>query len=435
MATFLDLSDIGITISGLDDTPQQSAGYAYLPKDSDPLFGYDAIAVAKLHPTQINNRFWADLNTEPSSPTHPKVRHHADLAWFHLKNLKPSFDATDVKMIVPSSYDEEALQLLAGVCQSLEINVTAFINRAVASCINYADDQTRFTHVDLQQHQTLLTFLEVQDGRLQITEKDQIPATGLIRMQDRWLHVLRQRYITGSRFDPMHSGETEQQLFSQLNEFIADGEKDKFEFTIALDDQNLQQSFSVDEFTQPYKDLLTEIRAKTGDAPLVLDSYFASLPGVNSSENITVAAPKSSLLGAQQLLKSDVNSGDEIAYLSSAQMGGTEPHQVTSNDTNATLDTKKLPATHILIQGFAYAGNHCHLEVDETALRLVKDNNPDHAHFRYQDEQLELGPRGFELQINQSAGTEGDKLYPGDIISLGKGSEPITAIALKGMDK
>jgi len=437
MATLLDLSDVGISIGGLDDNPRTSSGYAYLPDNSDPLFGDDAIAVAKLHPTLINNRFWSDLNTEPTSPAHPKIRHHADLAWFHLKNLKPLLDATDVKLIVPSSYDEENLKLLAGVCQSLELNVTAFIDRAVASCINYIGDTKTLVHVDLQQHQTLLTFLEAENGELKIIKKDKIPAAGLVRLQDRWLHILRQRYISGSRFDPMHSGDTEQQLFSQLNELVTHTGKDTFEFTITLDDQNLHESFSKEELAPPYKDLLGEIRDKTGELPLILDNVFSGIPNVQTGDGITIATLDAPFMGAQKMLNENTGASDGITFLSSAKIGNLGDAPADTDDDHSKTEAGTAFATHILLCGYAYPNNHYSIELEEPTLqlRLVTDKDPSRAHIRSRDNCLELGALGSELKLNQTAGSEGTKLRPGDVISFGTSNELLTAIALKESGK
>ena len=436
MTALIDLSDVGIAIDGLNNVVEKAPGYAYLPNDDEPLFGHEAVSVAKLHPTQINNRFWADLSTEPTNLSHPKIRHNADLAWFHLKKIKPMLENTAVVLIVPSSYDQQTLKLLAGVCQSLEISVAAFVDRAVASCIGHADVSESQVFVDLQQHQTLLTFLETQNGELKKVRVEQIPAHGLVRLQERWLHILRQRYINASRFDPMHSGDTEQQLFSQLNEFLSGSKNDKFDFAISLDDQNLQESFSEDELAQPYKDLLSEIRGKAEKLPLVLDSFFGGLPGVDTGDGIQLASAESVFVGAQHIAAEMSDSTGDIGYFSSGRVlsSSNGAHQ---SDLPSIIDSgaNNNSATHILLNGYAYPGDYYDIKPNGKGLALVPRIESDDAHIRLRGQQLELGSRASELSLNHLAGVEGTLLHPGDVISFGKAAGVINAIAFKEMEK
>lgn len=433
MTILVDLSDVGIAIGEPSGAKNRIPGYVFLPNDGEPIFGKEAVAAAKLHPTRINNRFWADLNTEPCSPSHPKVRHHADLAWFYLKHLMAELGNANVTFIVPSSYDAQTLQLLAGVCQTLEIEVTGFIDRAVATCLTHIDSSSSFVHVDLQQHQTLLTFLEVENNELRKVGVEQISANGLARLQDRWLHILRQRFISSSRFDPMHSGDTEQQLFSQLNELPSVVDAKKFQFAIALDEQNLQESFSEDELSQPYEDLYAEIKGKTEGSPMVFDNAFNSVPGFKTDYNVQLAPSEAPFIGAKNILGDNPDSSSGVAYFSSGKLSNSADTDVNTAPKTGYDDTESL-ATHVLLNGFAYPSNHYNIELNGSGLSVSLAES-DNSHIRLSNQKLELGTRGAELNLNQSTGAEGDVLRPGDLLSLEDAPEVVTAIAIGEMKK
>jgi len=82
----IELNDIGILASPAELEPVSSPGYALI-QQGKLVVGQAALSQAKLHPQQLNNRFWQRLGMDPISHSGEAVRHHADLAYAHLLQL------------------------------------------------------------------------------------------------------------------------------------------------------------------------------------------------------------------------------------------------------------------------------------------------------------------------------------------------------------
>jgi len=74
----IELNDIGVVASSAELKPISSPGYA-LVQGAKLVVGEAAKAQARLHPQQLNNRFWQRLGMDPISHSGDVVRHHADL--------------------------------------------------------------------------------------------------------------------------------------------------------------------------------------------------------------------------------------------------------------------------------------------------------------------------------------------------------------------
>ena len=82
----LDINDCGLSLWSAGEQQLLSPGYAYL-QGSDYLYGEQARGQARLHPREINHRFWWQLNTEPLQPALGPARHSADLVHGHLLDI------------------------------------------------------------------------------------------------------------------------------------------------------------------------------------------------------------------------------------------------------------------------------------------------------------------------------------------------------------
>lgn len=444
MTTCLDLSELRLSARGQDTVLITQPGFAYLTENSAPVIGSSALTKVKLHPAQIHSRFWSELSVEPIDSMAPKVRHHADIAWHALKDLAAEIDISEVIACVPSSFDENNLTLLAGIFESLGIKVKAFINRAIsaghaASANIDGLTEVDFFHIEMQHHQTLVTPIQSSASKLKIGDVQRIPAGGILRLQDKWLHIIRERLIASSRFDPMHSGDTEQQLFSQLYDQIildqshANVRNNTLKFSVIHKEQTYTEEFSAKDLAHPFQSLLSDIRAITGGALLLLDSHFKNVPGIDLTNDDLLLSNKNSVLDSASEIGSHTTTTSDIPYI--REVGIPTPKSKPVNSGRGS--SSHCFATHLLLEAVANPAADYKILPDENFSSLTLERSADNPHILFKDNKLLLSHRADELLVNGQIEQEGYGLGPGDIIhlssvNLDQTTPQLTAIAVLG---
>ena len=133
----VEISDAGI-IAGCDPadggcgTP--SPGFALI--DGGVLLtGAEALAVARLKPRQVDNRFWSELDTVPlPGPFRGKLT-RADLAHAHLASVweRSGTGAESAILVLPGTGSEAQLGLTLGIARACGMPVAGVVDAAVAS--------------------------------------------------------------------------------------------------------------------------------------------------------------------------------------------------------------------------------------------------------------------------------------------------------------
>lgn len=219
MATcVIDVNDIELR-AARGDLVTASPGYAAFVNGQVEI-GTRALAQALLHPRATENRYWRDLNTAPIQHFGKRIRHHADLAFLHLEHLRGiAGTPTEAMFAVPGSMTHEQLALLLGVAQAARLRPLCLVDSAVAAAAA-ALDRGYWAHLDLQQHQAVITGLEVGDDVTRGTV-EVIPGIGLNRLRLACVQVVTTAFVTHCRFDPLHHAATEQLLHDQLPAWLA----------------------------------------------------------------------------------------------------------------------------------------------------------------------------------------------------------------------
>jgi len=133
---------------------------------------------------------------------------------------------------VPGILSPDQLGVLLGVLQEVGIGVSGFVDSAVAAVSTAAiappaavSTQTSpepCYYLDVMMQRTVVTALEV-NAEVRKTSSQELPDCGLSRLLDGWINVIADRFVRETRFDPLHSAATEQQLFDQVYRWIDDG--------------------------------------------------------------------------------------------------------------------------------------------------------------------------------------------------------------------
>ena len=205
----ISLNDAAITAVTGSRLVYREPGYALLA-DGELLTGRRAMAQARRHPRSVVNHYWRHLGVEPVQEL--KFRHltPADLASRQLEELwRGERSAADgVVFAVPAWMERDSLGVLLGVAGELSLPVTALVDAAVA-CSRQAYPGRSLLHVDLSLHTATVSRIAQDDGA--VTDRvELVDAAGLVALRDTWVAVIAEAFVRQSRFDPLHTAESEQ---------------------------------------------------------------------------------------------------------------------------------------------------------------------------------------------------------------------------------
>ena len=213
------LNDAGISVLDSERILYREPGFALL--DDDQLTtGSAAYSCARLKPRRIQNRFWSDLQTGPLSDRRFQHLSTADLVSRQLEQIwaKVSDRGDRLVLAVPAYMKNDHLGLLLGIAAELKLPIIAMVDSAVAATRRQYRDAVP-VHIDLSLHSTLLTRI-AQAGQAKVDKSAVIDDAGLLALYDAWIGVIAEAFVQQSRFDPLHTAETEQVLQDRLTDLI-----------------------------------------------------------------------------------------------------------------------------------------------------------------------------------------------------------------------
>jgi hypothetical protein len=217
----LDINDATLSLWTNGKKVLQSPGYALL-EGGDYRFGEDARSQARLHPQQINHRFWSQLDMEPLNPRFGPGRHSADLVHAHLLSIHQQGGRPEELIIAaPGSLQHDQLALLLGIVEQCSFSVIGLVDRAVAA-VAQSKAAAYNWHVELQLHQALVTGIHCENGTLSRDQVTPIPGSGWLAVQDSLARAIADAFIRQTRFDPRRQAATEQALYDQLPALLSE---------------------------------------------------------------------------------------------------------------------------------------------------------------------------------------------------------------------
>lgn len=215
------LNDAGISVLDGERILYREPGFALLEDDS-LVTGTAAFSKARISPRRIHNRFWSNLQVEPL----PDKRFHhlsaADLVSRQLEQIWSAVAAHGDRLVVavPPYMNTNNLALLLGVASELNVPVVGMVDAAVAATRRQYVNAVP-VHIDLSLHSTLLTRIG-QAGVAQAEKTAVVEESGLLALYDLWIRSMAEAFVQQSRFDPLHTAETEQVLLDRLSDWIAE---------------------------------------------------------------------------------------------------------------------------------------------------------------------------------------------------------------------
>lgn len=209
------LNDAEIVVVSNDKILYREPGFALL-EDDNLITGMEAYASASLKPRRIQNHYWSQLQTEPL----PDRRFHhlsaADLVSRQLEQIwkRVSSHGDRLAFAIPPYMTNANLGLLLGIATELNIPIVAMTDAAVCATRRHYERAVP-VHIDLGLHRTMLTRL-LQEGQVQVDRSQIIDDCGLLLLYENWLKVIAEAFVQQSRFDPLHTAETEQMLQDRM---------------------------------------------------------------------------------------------------------------------------------------------------------------------------------------------------------------------------
>ena len=280
----LDINDAELVLTRDGETLYRQPGAAFVAPKATVL-GDEALAKSRLHPQQSHNEFWQRLNADPVSPQGRGVANQADLVYLQLNEIRAVTGDKRPQLVIaaPAAATTEQLAILLGIADEAGFDVRAIVDASVAAASqqNWADS-CRLVDISLQRASvTQLERAETEDGPVvRKTAVDEIPAAGFATLVEGWIDVVADRFVDGTRFDPLRIAETEQQVFDQL---LAGIETGAAEFAIDVVHHDVTRRVSVSRHalaqksTQRYELLA---RAIGGAGTLVTSHRVLRLPGL-----------------------------------------------------------------------------------------------------------------------------------------------------------
>lgn len=280
-------NDAGITLLDEQRIGYREPGFALL-EDDGLVLGNAAFQKARIKPRGIQHRFWSQLTTTPLADRHFGHLTTADLASRQLELLwqRAGVPRGELVIAVPSYMQTSSLGLLLGIAAELDIRVVAMIDAAVAATRREYVNAVP-VHIDMGLHATTLTRL-LQQGHVQVEKTEVLDDCGAYALYDTWLNAIAEAFVQQSRFDPLHTAETEQMLLDKLPSWLAQA---SMQSTVALEIEysNLThraelESLSLVGAVAPYYQLIaSKLRAlyRAGEVPaLQVTDRVARLPGL-----------------------------------------------------------------------------------------------------------------------------------------------------------
>jgi len=350
----ITLQDFDIGIRSPDDVLARSPGFANIAMDN-PVFGEEARQLARLHPRQSFNQFWAQLSLDPLSIKNKHFRHTADLAHGHLRSLAGGVNLSGNNVIaVPSNYSRNQLSVLLGITRTCEIPVHGLVDLSLLQAMASDSGADHCIIVDLQLHQAILSSFRRIDGHMQRERVVQVPASGQLALQDAWTNMIADEFIRQARFDPKHNAEIEQYLYNQLEGWMSQSATSG-ELLIDIKHKGSvhQARVTHEAFGLRSRHILERIRKEL--APLTSEDSAVHVLGSHHLPGLELYLPEADVLADDLLLESFLGHMDNIVKTPDQVQFITRLPLRQQVSTATGLPRKQLQSTHVLVDNRAVA--------------------------------------------------------------------------------
>ncbi|KJS03904.1 MAG: hypothetical protein VR73_16180 [Gammaproteobacteria bacterium BRH_c0] len=343
----IELVDSEILATASDGEQLSSPGYALLEK-SGIATGASAFDQAWLYPQRSFNQFWHQLNLAPLPVSSAYARHFADLAFAQLSHIHRELgQPAEVLFALPGSFSRDQLSILLGLANALQIKTLGLVDSAVAAASTLEDLSGELLHVDIQLHQAVITRLSATDSITRLGVEI-VPDAGLKAFHSAWAQQIANQFIHEYRYDPLHTAQGEQQLFSKLpvwlrqlatsSETAVELQTPRGNFRL-----NLQRSALLDSSSARWGKLRELLTRMGSNSPVIASYRLHALAGIDAQLNARILDRQQVIGACRTALPQLAAQGNQLEFvtrLARRQSAHTTPPSKADNTTTA--------ATHLL---------------------------------------------------------------------------------------
>lgn len=354
--TVLELNDLVLRLYIDGKLRDQSVGMVFI--DGKTLrFGAEARAQSRLHPNEVQARYFERMSTGQLRRSYRPVARHADLVFHHLAEFAAEVEAPLV-VAVADDMSAEQRALLAGVAQSLDLPLHAMVGIAVASA-RAPQVGRRLLHLDMHLNRMVLCELD-QGAQLRTARAHSFPQLGWLQFMEAFAESVAHSFVAHTRFDPLHDASLEQSLHDQLEDWLASqdhGETTELSLSSGgrLYRADVSQTILLRGAAALYSQLVEDLAELIRGAPatLLLSDRVARLPQlaaqIHSATGCEVVhlPPDAAARGVEELILDAP--GTEVAWVAARDWFSETELQA------HTREAPGEPATHYLLGATAYS--------------------------------------------------------------------------------
>ncbi|GIR39356.1 MAG: hypothetical protein CM15mP51_01360 [Porticoccaceae bacterium] len=347
----LEINDFSIKASTSDNNTYNECGFAHVT-DSGIITGDKGFEAFWRHPEKCSNNYWLFLDQQPLKTNWKWARHNADLAYAQLDSTLKSIGSPDeVVLCVSNTISVEQLSLLAGLLKALNISIKRIVDLNLFAGL--AMRQSAWL-IDMQLHQATLTLVEksISDDQeiFSIKESETLPNFGFMHICNTIARDISKKLINNSRFDPMHSSGSAQDLYNQIKSNINEfEEKNELNFQIKSPSGIVNITLNPSELKNLFKKELSKINRKvvnSGDMFSLKDSAHMLEKLLDTSGNYLGLAPSYDINAIEKLLNTSQFDKNKLVKINAIKLAKAE-ESLPKTRTNHT-------ATHLLYDNHAW---------------------------------------------------------------------------------
>ena len=347
----LEINDFSIKASTSDDNTYNECGFAHVT-DSGIITGDKGFEAFWRHPEKCSNNYWLFLDQQPLKTNWKWARHNADLAYAQLDSTLKSIGSPDeVVLCVSNTISVEQLSLLAGLLKALNISIKRIVDLNLFAGL--AMRQSAWL-IDMQLHQATLTLVEksISDDQeiFSIKESETLPNFGFMHICNTIARDISKKLINNSRFDPMHSSGSAQDLYNQIKSNINEFEENnELNFQIKSPSGIVNITINPSELKNLFKKELSKINRKvvnSGDMFSLKDSAHMLEKLLDTSGNYLGLAPSYDINAIEKLLNTSQFDKNKLVKINAIKLAKAEK-SLPKTRTNHT-------ATHLLYDNHAW---------------------------------------------------------------------------------
>ena len=347
----LEINDFSIKASTSDNNTYNECGFAHVT-DSGIITGDKGFEAFWRHPEKCSNNYWLFLDQQPLKTNWKWARHNADLAYAQLDSTLKSIGSPDeVVLCVSNTISVEQLSLLAGLLKALNISIKRIVDLNLFAGL--AMRQSAWL-IDMQLHQATLTLVEksISDDQeiFSIKESETLPNFGFMHICNTIARDISKKLINNSRFDPMHSSGSAQDLYNQIKSNINEFEENnELNFQIKSPSGIVNITINPSELKNLFKKELSKINRKvvnSGDMFSLKDSAHMLEKLLDTSGNYFGLAPSYDINAIEKLLNTSQFDKNKLVKINAIKLAKAEK-SLPKTRTNHT-------ATHLLYDNHAW---------------------------------------------------------------------------------